>query len=77
MISREEAREKLFGNDAIHDSPFDIVMEIYDSIGSCEECKWYTKDGEVGAEIPYCGLHGINKLPSNFFCSDFKRKVNE
>ena len=63
MLSREEAyRINDCGDDA-------IVNKIYDSIGTCKDCKHY----HLACED--CVLYGIYTKPEHF-CASFEKENN-
>jgi hypothetical protein len=89
MISREEAISWLDPVDELGTAPeFDVLKAInliYDSIGSCKECKHYdTKLGKTPNE-GHCKVHRdseqilwVNiKVDDNWFCADYERGTNE
>ena len=68
MISREEAYRYL----EEYDRPSNTINKIYDSIGSCSECKHFSviepenflNCSELGCEVPSI----------KHFCDEFERK---
>ena len=70
MISREEANE--------YDTVDDAVKAIYDSIGSCGECRYYSKM-YTPLNRNKCQLKTAGKSDqgADFFCSDFERKTDD
>ena len=76
MISREETKkyiEDTFVFLAISDA-FSTVDKIYDSIGSCGECKYYKETSQtVGGNNLLCVLNQKFKANSHF-CADFEKK---
>ena len=51
-----------------------LVKEIFDSIGSCGECKHYKETSQtVGGNNLLCVLNQKFK-PKSHFCTDFERK---
>ena len=66
MLSREEAWESWLDRGA-DDEVSDLVDKIYDSIGSCTDCKF------LGDRKIFCGEHGFF-VPSNGYCLKFERK---
>jgi len=65
MINREEARKISYEQGSGDDL---VVDEIYDSRGTCGECKMY--------RTPECPLddHIMNDYTIDFYCGDFIRK---
>ena len=81
MITREDA--KLLMKDRvrhINKSANDVIDEIYDSIGSCKECKFSrTNDRD---SLYCCKLSAFNEcyyyVNDDWYCADFeKRKDNK
>lgn len=66
MISREDAEELFLksGSNKL------AVKMIYDSIGSCGECKYF--EG-MSVSLTNCGRIDA-WVREDFFCADFKRK---
>lgn len=74
MISREEAKkyiEDTFVFLAISDA-FSTVDKIYDSRGSCGECKYYGYESRC---TKHKDFH-MTKKP-NGYCDDFERKEDD
>lgn len=71
MINRElfEAYKGRFGESVALD-------KIYDSIGTCSECK-HMEVIDSGAGIISCTRATFDPIEPDFFCADFERKVNE
>jgi hypothetical protein len=84
MISREEAKKKAQSRDCScvlgkdRDNNYnECINEIYDTIGSCAECRmWtpYTKEGNAGE--CYIGNEDGAWFKHDY-CSRFERKTNE
>ena len=83
MITREDATTGLyqyFERAGDENTCSEIINEIYDSIGTCGECKrGILVDGpndidivECDYEQTYSGFYEIDN-----FCKDFKRKEND
>ena len=67
MLSREEAKDinlRVKGDRYFVNAKID---EIYNSIGSCADCKF------LGDRKIFCGEHGFF-VPSNGYCWKFERK---
>ena len=73
MITRAEARDNI--ENKIPKYQYEVkvlVNDIYDSIGTCGECKNATK-----RHTPYyCSLIDIT-VPRNWYCAGFERKVDD
>jgi len=72
MISRDEAYSLWVYNSGILTSKQfnDRVDKIYDSIGSCVECRHLHTDR--------CPIEGyVDRDYSRFFCADFERKTDD
>jgi len=71
IMTRKEAKDLMSNRHKhINKSSLDVIDEIYDSFGTCIECKYGIKynDNEV-----QCELDGIfHRL--NFYCADFKKE---
>jgi len=62
MITRKKV------DSILHKSITQILDEIYNSIGTCEKCKYYTvKDG-------YCYKLQIDGFKKDFYCKNFEKK---
>ena len=82
MIKREEAHEELhFGTRLDYMSFNELHMgieAIYDSIGSCGECKYGVADRvdtTLCVNSDSVCYHNIHE--NTWFCADFERKTNE
>jgi len=77
MISREESiRRYDYGTE---DDDVKLLNAIYDSIGSCGECKHYVvRDGDIN-EMTCLILDWTDSTGASddFFCADFERKEDE
>ena len=73
-MTREQAKEeyvkKVLGNRVgIYDCGWDMIDKVYDSIGTCEECKQWNND-ELGK---WCSVSSDDML-ENDYCSKFIQK---
>ena len=51
-----------------------LIMDIYDSIGSCEECRFSTE--HVNNKLIDCS-RGYWSHTKRWYCADFERRNNE
>ena len=73
MISIEEANKKAIMCSNKSMCCEGLVKEIYDSIGSCSECK-HMEVIDSGAGIISCTRATFDPIEPDFFCADFERK---
>jgi len=72
MINREEALALMVN--ATHSDRLHIILRIYNSIGTCGECKYYDNNGHVnicGHDLGLCDI----VLNKDAYCYHFKRKI--
>jgi hypothetical protein len=75
MISREEVRTQIENWTDVERMTIDsvdalsIVDKIYDSIGTCSECKHWDK---IGSCVKHAGCSF--STDDTFFCADFERR---
>jgi len=77
MITREEADVLYDNSEPDTNDVWDLIQDIYNSIGSCSKCKHlkpmlYTPNGEPKT-LPTCKLH-LMVVTKDFFCKEFKVK---
>ena len=72
MLTRKKAISNYGTNklSALDEVAFEVIGDIYDSIGSCADCKF------IGDRKIFCGEHGFF-VPSNGYCWKFERKDDE
>ena len=73
MISRDDANKKAIMCSNKSMCCEGLVKEIYDSIGTCGECKHYhpRRNNYDYCKVNYINFSNIDE--ETFFCADFKR----
>ena len=53
-----------------------FINSIYDSIGTCKECK-HGLNSRESDNYKYCKFHNYEEHENSWYCADFKRKQND
>ena len=72
MVTRKYAKD-LIGKHGRDPYGCAVVNIIYDSIGTCGECKYVEI---LGKRTLHC-TNGFNIVKKDWYCADFERKVDE
>lgn len=77
MIAREDAisRLRLEFTPEFESRITNVIDAIYDSIGTCGECTYYTRSGDCHNSISMA-YGGHNSIEEDNFCADFEREEN-